>query len=32
MWPGVVAIPNGSVTRPAIVTLIHDVWTAASDP
>ena len=30
--PGVVAIPIGSVIRPAIVTEIHDVWTAASRP
>ena len=32
VWPGVVAIPIGNVTRPASVTLIHDVWTAASEP
>jgi len=30
--PGVVAIPTGSVIRPATVTLIYDVWTAASEP
>jgi len=31
-WPGVVAIPKGSVTRPASVTLIHVVCTAANLP
>jgi hypothetical protein len=32
VWPGVVASPTGSVIRPASVTLIQEVWTAASLP